>query len=447
MAEKVLAYDRARVTQDTGFNCGPATCQNILDMHGKRYAEADLGRRMGTHTGGTDHIGLLATVLRAELPAANWTVVQLPADPPTQAQREALWQHLTRSIDGGYAVAVNIVAPPSNYPKVVAPSTTPFRYSGGTVYHYITASGYSDTGGVRKVWIIDSGFYPYGGWISFAQLATLIPPKGYCYANVNAPAKPALPPVATTALGAYRGAPVTRSGAGSNSAPPTRQAIIVHDTEGAFDGAISWMISQQNGSYHILRALDGRGVRLVPDARQAWAAMGTGNRIGLHISIEGYAKWTRAEWLAKGRDGLEGLAHDIAAWSKTYGVPLARITAADLRAGKRGIATHADVSAAWRETDHTDPGAGFPLDLVIARAKDILNPTQNGGLTMAQIDDIYKALGRIEDQLGPKRDNWGPGSSFGKDEQGRERTARDGLIAKLDRLQADIDAIRKAVTK
>ena len=192
-----------------------------------------------------------------------------------------------------------------------------------------------------------------------------------------------------SALGVYRGAPVARSGFGSNSAVPTRQVIVVHDTEGSYEGAISWMKSQQNGSYHVIRALAGQGARLVPDTRQAWGAMPTGNRIGLHVCLEGYARWTRDEWLAKGRDGLEGMAHDIAAWAKSYSIPLVRLTAADVKAGKRGICTHADITAAFRESTHTDPGSGFPLDLVIARAREL---NQGGIVALTPEQDIKAQL-------------------------------------------------------
>lgn len=69
----------------------------------------------------------------------------------------------------------NIVAPPSNYPRAVAPSTISPTYGWGTVYHYIAVMGYAP----GRVWVADSGFYPYGYWLSLEQLASLIPPKGY----------------------------------------------------------------------------------------------------------------------------------------------------------------------------------------------------------------------------------------------------------------------------
>jgi N-acetyl-anhydromuramyl-L-alanine amidase AmpD len=42
---------------------------------------------------------------------------------------------------------------------------------------------------------------------------------------------------------------------------------------------------------------------------------------------------------------------------------------ADLRAGKRGITGHADVSDAFRRSDHHDPGTAFPIEAYLARVK------------------------------------------------------------------------------
>lgn len=181
MTEKVLPYDRAIVKQETGYWCGPASVQVVLNSRGINASEQDLAYKLGTTVNGTNHIGLIADVLRARLPDANYRTVQMPNDPPTEAQRNALWANIVRSVDAGYGAVVNIVAPPSNYPRGVNGSSSP-RYGGGIVYHYMTAMGYNtDT---RSVWIADSGFDPYGYWISLDQLATLIPPKGYCYADV-----------------------------------------------------------------------------------------------------------------------------------------------------------------------------------------------------------------------------------------------------------------------
>jgi hypothetical protein len=67
-------------------------------------------------------------------------------------------------------------------PRGVKGSNSP-RYCCGTIYHYVAAMGYDDTPGARAVWIADSGFWPFGYWCGFDQVATLIPPKGYTYAD------------------------------------------------------------------------------------------------------------------------------------------------------------------------------------------------------------------------------------------------------------------------
>lgn len=189
--EKVLDYPRTQIAQDTYYNCGPASTQTIVwAATDKFYTEAELGRRLGTTTNGTNWIGLFPKVLNDYIPGAEYVSAEMPNDPPTKDQKEKFWNDLVGSINAGHGVVANIVAPPSNYPKAVAPSTISPAYRGGTVYHYIALMGYSEVGGYRKVWVADSGFTPYGYWIGFDQLATLIPPKGYAYSKSKAKIAP-----------------------------------------------------------------------------------------------------------------------------------------------------------------------------------------------------------------------------------------------------------------
>lgn len=212
MTQKRLDYDRAIVQQETGYNCGPASAQVVLNSRGIHVDESVLAQEMGTTWNGTDHIGQIERVLDQRVPDARYTSVQMPNDPPTAEQCARLWRDIVRSIDAGWGVIVNIVAPPSNYPRAVAPSTISPAYSGGTVYHYMTVMGYDDER--RSVWIADSGFNPFGYWLGFNQLTTLIPPKGYAFADVEPAAAPA-PPLAPSgmdvdALGQAMGGTVSR---------------------------------------------------------------------------------------------------------------------------------------------------------------------------------------------------------------------------------------------
>lgn len=186
IVEKVLDYSRNDIWQDTGWYCGPASAQTVIKAAtGKFILESQLAREMGTHVGGTDHIGLVTDSLRRHVPAGNYVTVTMPNDPPTSSQRDKLWGDVVKSIDGGFGLVANIVAPPNNYPRASYTSTQNLKYGGGTVYHYVAVMGYAiDSFGVKHVWFADSGFAPYGCWVSFSQFATLVPPKGYAFANV-----------------------------------------------------------------------------------------------------------------------------------------------------------------------------------------------------------------------------------------------------------------------
>lgn len=184
--EKQLDYPRDAVAQDTYYYCGPASTQTIIRAAtGQLIPERDLATQLGTTTSGTDYIGQFPAVLNDHIDGAQYRHRDMPNDPPTHAQKEQLWADLVGSIDAGHGVVANIVAPPSNYPRAVAPSTISPAYRGGTVYHYIALLGYAGDGTSRRVWVADSGFAPFGYWIGFDQLATLIPPKGYAYSTAQ----------------------------------------------------------------------------------------------------------------------------------------------------------------------------------------------------------------------------------------------------------------------
>lgn len=185
--EKRLDYDRSIVPQDTSYWCGPGAAQIVLNGRGLNVPESVLAAEMGTDTAGTDYIQLVERALNRYLPEADYVSVELRRDPPTQAQRDALMSHIVSSIDAGYGLVMNWVAPPSNYPRGVKGSVSP-RYGPGTIWHYVACMGY-DTD-FPAVWIADSGFSPQGFWISLDQCATLIPPKGYTYATARAVVPP-----------------------------------------------------------------------------------------------------------------------------------------------------------------------------------------------------------------------------------------------------------------
>jgi hypothetical protein len=156
--------------QETGYWCGPAATRIALSARGVFRSQADLAAELGTTENGTDWIGQVTGVMSGYV---GWyQTTEMPNDPPTQEQRDKLWADIVHDIDSGYAIVANIVAPPGNQPPGYPPET---------IYHYFTVIGYNDVD--RTVRIADPA--SFGGnqlyWLTFDQLATLIPPKGYSH--------------------------------------------------------------------------------------------------------------------------------------------------------------------------------------------------------------------------------------------------------------------------
>lgn len=155
--------------QETSYWCGPAATRMALSARGVSVSQQQMANELPTTTNGTDWIGQVTRVLSNYV---GWyETKEVPNDPPTQAQRDLLWYDITFDLDRGYALVTNIVAPPSNHP--------PGYPDDQTIWHYFTVIGYNPDN--RDVLIADpAGFAPTATyWLTFDQLATLIPPKGY----------------------------------------------------------------------------------------------------------------------------------------------------------------------------------------------------------------------------------------------------------------------------
>lgn len=110
-------------------------------------------------------------------------------------------------------------------------------------------------------------------------------------------------------------------------------------------------------------------IRCVHDADTAYHAPGANNQ-GLGIEHAGRASQNRTEWLdAFGKAMLERSAIAAAAWAHAYGIPVVKLSPADLVAGKAGFCGHVDVTNAFHRSTHTDPGPNFPWDYYLQRVK------------------------------------------------------------------------------
>lgn len=210
--------------------------------------------------------------------------------------------------------------------------------------------------------------------------------------------------------------------------PARCQVVVVHTYEcprgDDVEERAAWQDRSRTGSYNILVGTH-RRLRANDDAYIPWAAFPTGNRIGLHLCILAYAAESRNRWLEY--DHQLTLAAEVAAdWCTRYSIPPVKLTAAEVRAGKRGICGHGEISGAFHESDHTDPGPGFPWDVFIQKVKTIMagdtkpKPEEKEFSMQAE-----KEIGQILNQLvGPGRDKKGDTIYGGWDEASIIKNAR-----------------------
>jgi N-acetyl-anhydromuramyl-L-alanine amidase AmpD len=102
-------------------------------------------------------------------------------------------------------------------------------------------------------------------------------------------------------------------------------------------------------------------VQCVLDKDIAWAAPGA-NSNGIHFEHAGYAKQRPEDWADPFSAAELKLSAQLASiLCPKYKIPVEYVDVAGLKAGKRGITTHNNVSLAFKKSTHTDPGPNFPL--------------------------------------------------------------------------------------
>ena len=170
--------------------------------------------------------------------------------------------------------------------------------------------------------------------------------------------------------------------------PPTR--VVIHATcpdvgfpsasrAGRAVGTAGYLASiSASGSAHYVCDVT-ETVQCLGEDVIGWLAPPNGHSIGIEICADGGSRasfnnpshayspeqWLSPQvWLA-----VEKAAHLTQQICHRYAIPVRRLTVADLKAGQRGICGHADVSAAWHQSDHDDPGPWFSWDQFIAAVR------------------------------------------------------------------------------
>ena len=153
--------------------------------------------------------------------------------------------------------------------------------------------------------------------------------------------------------------PAAHTSAGSNL--PIRR-IVIHSTVspcrdgGARDIAAYFRSAKSGGSAHYV-VDPGEVVQVVGDSVIAWHAPPNAHSIGVELcdmpDASSAYRWNDAEH----RKMLRLAARLVAELCLAYDVPPYFRGVAGLRLGRRGVTTHANVSQAFKQSTHWDPGA------------------------------------------------------------------------------------------
>ncbi|MCK2219685.1 N-acetylmuramoyl-L-alanine amidase [Actinomadura sp. ATCC 31491] len=140
--------------------------------------------------------------------------------------------------------------------------------------------------------------------------------------------------------------------------------IVIHATVspcevgGARNVARYFQSSSAGGSAHYI-VDPGETVACVKETVVAFHAPPNTGSIGVELCDP--QKGPSARW---GDDEHEAMLRRAAALVRQiaarWEVPLKKLTVTQVKAGARGICGHVDVSRAFGQTDHSDPGTGFP---------------------------------------------------------------------------------------
>lgn len=201
---------------------------------------------------------------------------------------------------------------------------------------------------------------PHAGEQGMDATAVNLLNEAYDLFNAPAPAKP--PPLKRTAYPSPNYS--SRSGA-------KVRLIVLHTAEGATTieslGNFFANTSSQVSSHVGIDDKNGVIGEYVKRPNKAWTASNA-NPVAVQAELCAFARWTAAEWNLH-PNMLENCARWIAEEAAYFNIPIVKLTPAQAQGSGAGVCQHVDLGT-WGG-NHYDCGGSFPIDRVIARAKEI----------------------------------------------------------------------------
>ena len=161
-----------------------------------------------------------------------------------------------------------------------------------------------------------------------------------------------------------------------NASRSQNRLLVIHTAEGATNfhelGSFFANPASQVSSHVGIDDTPGEvGAYVLPQCK-TWTAFAA-NDWGEHAELCGFAVWSRATWLTH-PVMLANTKQWLEEESARYGIPLVKLDANDIRAGKSGVCGHVDVTAAGAGGNHWDPGPNFPWDVVLSGVAPVSAP-------------------------------------------------------------------------
>lgn len=138
------------------------------------------------------------------------------------------------------------------------------------------------------------------------------------------------------------------------------QLIVMHATANtaSAEAEAAYMSRRTDGvSVHFFSDSDS-SIQVVDTALVAFGCFPTGNSRSVQFELCGLNNQISDATMRQA-------APLVARACAEFGVPIRKVGPVEMRTGMRGICGHGDVTLAWHEGDHTDPGAAFPWDRFI----------------------------------------------------------------------------------
>jgi N-acetyl-anhydromuramyl-L-alanine amidase AmpD len=150
--------------------------------------------------------------------------------------------------------------------------------------------------------------------------------------------------------------------AGGDGGPRSQtQMIVIHATDNTASDQAEASYAQtrpDHTSAHFYSDEDSV-TQALDTSHIAYGCFPTGNSRSVQFEISGLSnQLTDAS--------LRRVAPIVARACQEYGIPIRKVTPTELVNGVKGICGHLDVTRAWGEGDHTDPGSYFPWDTFIS---------------------------------------------------------------------------------